>query len=113
MSGHHAIVASRERFRVLRSKNIGPWFLTFDIVLLEQDDFAKIVDRLTAADLATAYGVTPENVTKPSSQPELRAIKVSILRRIPAGHPGCSDYYGMNQEEPLARLLLRLLERTI
>jgi hypothetical protein len=103
-------VEARKRFRVLRSKNAGPYFLTLDMVFREQPDFERVTSALRPADVASAYGVAPEAVTELSSLASLRAIKISLLRRTPAGHPGCSDCYGMNQEEPLARLLLRLLE---
>lgn len=103
-------IASRSRFRVLRSKNAGPYFLTLDVVCRDQRDFDQVIAKLKPADLATEYGVAAESVTALSSLPHLRAIKVSLLRRTPAGHPGCSDCYGMNQEEPLARLLVRLLD---
>jgi hypothetical protein len=105
-----ADVEARRRFRVLRSKNAGPFFLTLDMVFREQQDFERVAATLLPADVARAYGVAPEAVTALSSLASLRAIKISLLRRTPAGHPGCSDCYGMNQEEPLARLLLRLLE---
>jgi hypothetical protein len=59
--------------------------------------------------VAHAYGVASSAVTEVSSLAALRAVKVSYLRPTPAGHPGDSDCYGMNQEEPLARLLLDIL----
>jgi hypothetical protein len=105
-----ATVEARKRFRVLRSKNAGPYFLTLDMVFREAQDFERAAAALKPADVASAYGVPEAAVTALSSLASLRAIKISLLRRIPAGHPGCSDCYGMNQEEPLARLLLRLLD---
>jgi hypothetical protein len=100
----------RGRFRVLRSKNAGPFALTFDIVLRDEADFARLSAALTPAAVAAAYGVDPEAASAPTVIPTLRAIKLSIRRSLPAGHPGDSDCYGMNQEEPLGRLLLALLE---
>jgi hypothetical protein len=37
-------------------------------------------------------------------------MKASFKRRLPCGHPGDPDCYGMNQEQPLARLLDRLVD---
>lgn len=99
----------RGRFRVLRSKNAGPFALTFDIVLRDDADFTLLSARLTPAPVATAYHIAESAVTPPTFIPSLRAIKLSIVRPRPAGHPGDSDCYGMNQEEPLARVLLGLL----
>jgi hypothetical protein len=94
-----------DRIHVLRSKNAGPFTLTFDIVLDNEDDFAQVVRGLDREAVARAYAVPPEDVTSISSLARLNAVKICIRRRRPAGHPGDSDCYGMNQEEPLARLL--------
>jgi hypothetical protein len=93
----------------MRSKNAGPFLLTLDMVFGNEADFTHVLSSLTPAMLARAYGVAAEAVTEITSLAALYAIKVSFFRPIPAGHPGCSDCYGMNQEEPLARLILDLL----
>lgn len=94
-----------DRVHVLRSKNAGPFTLTFDIVLDNADDFARVLGGLDRETVARAYAVPPEDVTAISSLARLNAVKICIRRRRPAGHPGDPDCYGMNQEEPLARLL--------
>lgn len=94
-----------ERVSVLRSKNAGPLVLTFDIVLRRHDDFERIRSALTQQQVARAYAIPEEDVLSINATPALRAIKVCIRRRRPAGHPGDSDCYGMNQEEPLAEVL--------
>lgn len=99
-----------ERVRVLRSKNAGPFALTFDVVLRERGDFERCVSGLSAARLARAYAISPEDVLGTTTIESLQAVKVSIRRPRPAGHPGDPDCYGMNQEEPLARLILEMLE---
>lgn len=102
--------AAMDRVRVLRSKNAGPYALTFDIVLREQADFERIASGLKAEKVASAYRIPVEGVLGTGRIDELRAFKISIMRRVPAGHIGDSDCYGMNQEQPLARLVLELLE---
>lgn len=99
-----------ERVSVLRSKNAGPFVLTFDIVLQTQDDFERIRSALTQEQMARAYVIPKEDVLSINTTPALHAIKVCIRRRHPAGHPGDSDCYGMNQEEPLAELLRRIAD---
>ena len=99
-----------DRVHVLRSKNAGPFTLTFDIVLDSCDDFDTILGGLTRESVAEAYGLSLADVTSISSLQRLNAIKICVNRRRPAGHPGDSDCYGMNQEEPLARLLQRIAE---
>jgi hypothetical protein len=102
-------VAARRRFKVMRSKNAGPFAITLDMVFRNEADFSRALSSLTPAMVAQAYHVEASAVTGVSSLAPLRAIKVSYLRLTPAGHPGDSDCYGMNQEEPLARLLLEIL----
>jgi hypothetical protein len=98
------------RVRVLRSKNAGPFILTFDIVLHAHEDFEKIKAGLMKEDIARAYAVDPSDVLSINPFDDLLAIKINIKRQHPSGHPGNSDCYGMNQEEPLARLLDRIIE---
>jgi hypothetical protein len=104
-----AEVAARRRFKIMRSKNAGPFAVTLDMVFRSESDFSRVLSSLTPAMVARAYGVEASAVTEVSSLAALRAVKVSYLRPTPAGHPGDSDCYGMNQEEPLARLLLDIL----
>ena len=98
-----------DRIRVLRSKNAGPFAWTFDVVFRDRDDFAKVLRALTPAAVARAYAVPVADVLSTNTIESLKAIKVSLRRPRPAGHPGDSDCYGMNQEEPLARLLSDVL----
>ena len=104
-----AEVAARRRFKVMRSKNAGPFVVTLDMVFRNEADFSRVLSSLTPAQVAHAYGVEAHAVSEVSSLAALHAIKVSYLRPTPAGHPGDSDCYGMNQEEPLARLILDIL----
>ena len=100
-----------ERIKVLRSKNAGPYALTFDVVFRDPADFRKVVSNMGKEDVARTYRVTAESVISTESIESLSAFKVSIVRPRPAGHPGDSDCYGMNQEEPLALLVWSILER--
>lgn len=98
-----------DRIRVLRSKNAGPFAWTFDVVFREHDDFIRVLRALTPAAVARAYAIPVADVLSTTTIESLNAIKVSLRRPRPAGHPGDSDCYGMNQEEPLARVLCKLL----
>jgi hypothetical protein len=98
-----------DRLKVLRSKNAGPFALTFDILFDEPGDFARVRATLDASGVARAFAIPVGDVIGISHYPPLMATKVSIRRRIPAGQPGDSDCYGMNQEQPLAWLLEELV----
>ncbi len=98
-----------DRLTVLRSKNAGPFALTFDILFDDPNDFARVREALDVAGVARAFAIPVGDVIGISHYPPLMATKVSIRRRIPAGEPGDSDCYGMNQEQPLAWLLEELV----
>jgi len=98
-----------ERVRVLRSKNAGPFAWTFDVVLRDRVEFRKVIAGLNKGAVARAYAMSPDDVLSTNTIEALNAVKISLRRRRPAGHPGDPDCYGMNQEEPLARLVLAIL----
>lgn len=93
------------RVKVLRSKNAGPFTVTFDVIFGTEQDFNSIRQSINPAGLAKAYKVPETDVVGIDFVPELKAMKASIRRRRPCGHPGDSDCYAMNQEQPLALLL--------
>ena len=97
-----------DRLKVLRSKNAGPYAVTLDVVFNDAADFEAMRQRLDAGLVAAAYGVDATDVLSLDFFAELLAAKVSVRRRRPAGHHGDPDCYGMNQEQPLARLLRQL-----
>jgi hypothetical protein len=98
------------RAKVLRSKNAGPFVITLDVIFGTRADFEGVRANITRAALAQVYAVPLEDVLGVDFVPELKAMKASFKRTLPSGHPGDSDCYGMNQEQPLARLLDRLVE---
>lgn len=97
-------------FKVLRSKNAGPYTLTFDIVLTDREALPRLKRVLNRRDLASAFQVREEDVLGVYFHEAMGAAKVSIRRKTPSGHPGDSDCYGMNQEAPLKRLILARLK---
>lgn len=98
-----------DRIRVLRSKNAGPFLITFDVVFRRPEDMQKAKSIITAEQVSRFYAISPTDVVGIGFLDLLLAMKISIRRRIPAGHPGDTDCYGMNQEQPLRRLLAEIL----
>lgn len=98
-----------DRTKVLRSKNAGPFVITLDVIFGSRDDFEAIKRSLTPDLLAAAYSLPSSAIVGIDFVPELNAMKASFRRRRPCGHPGDPDCYGMNQEQPLARLLGELV----
>ena len=98
-----------DRLKVLRSKNAGPFVITFDVVFREADDYGKLKRGLSKDKIAAAFRIPETDVLSFDFVDALSAAKLSLKRRRPCGHPGDPDCYGMNQEEPLAKLIERLV----
>jgi hypothetical protein len=98
-----------DRVKVLRSKNAGPFVITLDVIFGTQADFDAVRQGISTAQLADVYSIPPADIVGIDFVHELKAMKASFRRRKPCGHPGDADCYGMNQEQPLARLLSRLV----
>ena len=97
------------RLKVLRSKNAGPFVVTFDLVFCKLEDYEVLKAQLSKDKIATAFNVPEAFVLPFAFVDALLAVKLSVKRRRPCGHPGDPDCYGMNQEEPLAMLLRQLI----
>ena len=96
----------RDAARVIRSKNSGPYELTFDIIfrsreLYEAAAASGIFNRETIARL---YSVGPEDVAGIVEFGPAKAIKATIRRKVVSGGPGDRDVYGAQQHAPLLDL---------
>lgn len=89
--------------RVIRSKNAGPFELTFDIIFKNSDFFehfkknriinTDMISRLLKIDRAEILSIiwfAPAD-----------AVKITIKRPRPSGAPGETDIYGAQQHAPL------------
>jgi hypothetical protein len=91
---------------VIRSKNAGPFELTFDIMF---DDVAKYehVKRsglISAARIAGAYGIRVDDVLVCRPYDAAVAFKITIKRPVGSGDIEDRDVYGCQQHVPLTRL---------
>ena len=98
-----------DRLKVLRSKNAGPFVVTFDVVFRQVEDYEVLKEQLSKDKIAAAFQVPEADVLPFAFVDALLAAKLSIKRRRPCGHPGDPDCYGMNQEKPLAMLLRQMI----
>jgi hypothetical protein len=91
----------------VRSKNAGPFTVTFDLFFDGAEQFDRVVDHdvVTPATVAPLYGLAPGDVRVFPFRPAF-AIKVSIPRLVPGGAPGDSDVAGGQQFVPLLALPL-------
>ena len=96
-----------ELARVVRSKNAGPLFLTFDIMFENEADYARGLKSpgLAAGVVAGLYGVSAHAVAV-IPYPAALAIKITLPRPEPAGSPGDRDVYGAQQHAPFLGVVL-------
>jgi len=95
---------------VIRSKNAGPFELTFDIMFKTQDWFEKVASAgIINADLICAlYKIPPEDLIGIVAFAPAKAIKVTIRRPRPSGSLGETDVYGAQQHAPLLDLVFEV-----
>jgi hypothetical protein len=86
----------------VRSKNAGPFTVTFDLFFPDAETFRDVCARkvLTPELVAELYRLQPDQVKIFEFEPAL-AIKVSIPRLLPGGAPGDTDVAGGQQFVPL------------
>ena len=91
----------------VRSKNAGPFTVTFDLFFPDAETFHDVCARqvLTPDAVGRCYGLPADQVKIFPFEPAL-AIKVSIPRLVPGGAPGDTDVAGGQQFAPLLDLAL-------
>ena len=91
---------------VIRSKNAGPFELTFDVLFATHDDFERVVgsEVLSAAKFAGLFQISVSDVISVVEFEPALAIKVTIQRSRSSGAFGETDVYGAQQHAPLLSL---------
>ena len=91
--------------RLIRSKNAGPFVLTFDIMFDDDDVYRKVVNSqlLTKERFAAMYHVPEEDVLF-FLHDAARAIKISIPRPYVQCDLDDGDAYGGQQHAPLVEI---------
>ena len=95
---------------VIRSKNAGPYELTLDILLRDEEMFQKMrkADVINKKIIAQLYRLPEADVLSIIYFPNARAIKATIVRPLPSGAMGERDVYGAQQHAPLANYVFDL-----
>lgn len=93
----------REIASIIRSKNAGPFLLTFDVMFRSDEDFERVWGSgdFTRENIANLFGVPAMSVTSLFAVPRGRAIKLTLRRPLAQGAFGESDMYGCQQHAPL------------
>jgi len=91
----------------VRSKNAGPFTITFDLYFPDAETFHDMQQRrvITPEVVAELYGLASEVVKIHWFEPAL-AVKVAVPRLVPGGAPGDTDVAGGQQYAPLLSLPL-------
>ena len=88
---------------VIRSKNAGPFELTLDVMLKDQEMFEamRAANVINTKLIAKLYQIPEEDVISIVYFPNAKAIKATIVRPRPSGGLGERDVYGAQQHAPL------------
>ena len=103
-------VRLRDVASVIRSKNAGPFELTLDVLLKDDETFEKLknADVINTKSIAQLYRIPEENVIGIVYFPNARAIKATIVRPLASGAMGERDVYGAQQHAPLVNFEFEL-----
>ncbi len=95
---------------IIRSKNAGPFRLTFDILFDDEETFLAVTasNAINTSAVAALFRVAQDQVSSIYVLPEGLAIKVTLLRPKAQCAPGESDVYGCQQHVPLMTLPIPL-----
>ena len=94
--------------QIVRSKTAGPFQLTLDVIFPDLDTFERVRDSgaLSRSRIASAYGISPEQVLSLHFFAPARAFKATLVRPVPSGSVGDTDIYGAQQHAPLLALAI-------
>lgn len=91
--------------KILRSKNAGPLFITFDLIFNSREDMKYIEQRLTKEQISKAYDVSTDKIDI-ISYDIVNSIKITFPRKNISGALADSDIYGCQQHMPLANIVM-------
>lgn len=96
--------------KVIRSKNAGPYEITFDIIFKDKATFELVCNRhcINAKLIASLYKIDVSQVINIIEFAPANAIKATIIRPMASGDIRETDVYGAQQHAPLLTLEIDL-----
>ena len=91
--------------KIIRSKNAGPLFITFDLMFDSRERMEEVARKLTKEQVAAAYDV-PVSQIQIIPYECVDSIKITFPRKHVSGSLDEDDVYGCQQHMPLARIEL-------
>ncbi len=91
--------------KLIRSKNAGPFELTFDVIFKDRAGYERVRDAgiIKAQWFAKTYRLTPE-VVSVINYDTANAIKITIPRPVISGDIDDTDVFGGQQHGPLVNV---------
>jgi uncharacterized protein DUF4387 len=92
--------------KVIRSKNAGPFELTFDVMFDDPAAYERVKQSgiINAARIAEAYRVRVDDVLVCRPYDPAVAFKITLRRPVSSGDVEDRDVYGCQQHVPLTRI---------
>ena len=91
--------------RILRSKNAGPLFITFDLIFPDKAIMKNVFSRLTKDIISKAYDIDSDKI-EIIEYDVVNAIKITFPRKFISGNMADNDIYGCQQHMPLANIMI-------
>lgn len=103
-------VCLKDIANVIRSKNAGPFELTLDVLLKDQQMFEKLrqADVINKKVIAQLYQIPETDMISIVYFPNAKAIKATIVRPLPSGALGERDVYGAQQHALLVNFTFEI-----
>lgn len=91
---------------IVRSKNAGPYRITFDIMFTDRARYEAVRDSgvISPETIAAAYGLDTSGISSFFHVDQAMAIKATIIRPRAQGMAGDGDMYGCQQHVPLMNI---------
>ena len=89
--------------KILRSKNAGPLFITYDLIFNSFGDMKYVEERLNKKMISEAYNVSEKKIDI-ISYGVVNSIKITFPRKNVSGSLADNDIYGCQQHIPLANI---------
>lgn len=101
-------VPLRELAQVIRSKNAGPFELTFDIIFNRKAAYEEVKKsgQLTTDKLAKLYNIPTDDILVAMFFDAAMAFKMTVKRRWQQGSSGERDTFGAAQHAPLMDIMI-------
>jgi len=91
--------------KILRSKNAGPLYITYDLIFHTREDMEYVEQRLEKGMIAKAYDVEESKIDI-IPYGVVNSIKITFPRKNISGSLADNDIYGCQQHMPLANIEL-------